>query len=223
MQAGADTCGSPSSEPPRRGAIASIAQLSASVTVVRSEDSDSDEALMAAYCQGDEAAFERLYRRHRNGLYRYLLRQCAVASVAEELFQDVWLGVIRARRQYVAEARFTTYIYRVAHNRLVDHYRRSVHRPSAPRLEEDGDPADDIPAEADAQPEVRFEAAEQIERFRALLAALPEAQREAFVLHVEAGLTVAEIATVTGVHAETAKSRLRYAVARLRRGMLELR
>lgn len=178
---------------------------------------------MAAYSAGSDSAFERLYRRHRNGLYRYLLRQCSVASVAEELFQDVWLGVIRARRRYVAEARFTTYLYKVAHNRLVDHYRRGAHRPTVTRLEEDDDPIDDIPADPNAQPEVRVEAGEQIERFRELLAALPEAQREAFVLHAEAGMTPLEIATVTGVHPEAAKSRLRYAIARLRRGMLELR
>ena len=80
---------------------------------------------MAAYRDGNDArAFECLYRRHRGGLYRYLLRQCATAALAEELFQDVWLNVIRAKQAYVAEARFATYLYRVAHNRLVDLYRR---------------------------------------------------------------------------------------------------
>lgn len=178
---------------------------------------------MIAYRDSDDAAaFERLYRRHRNGLYRYLLRQCGIASVAEELFQDVWIGVIRAKRKYVAEARFATYLYKVAHNRLIDHYRRSVHRPSMhTSAEEDFDPVEFLPAESSVQPEVKLEAKERIERFSALLANLPEAQREAFVLHEEAGLSVGEIAVATGVNPETAKSRLRYAVARLRRGMLE--
>jgi RNA polymerase sigma-70 factor (ECF subfamily) len=185
------------------------------------EASASDESLMAAYRdRNDAAAFEQLYRRHRNGLYRYLLRQCGLASVAEELFQDVWFGVIRAKRKYVIEARFATYLYKIAHNRLIDHYRRAAHRPSVPAAE-DCDPVDLLPAEAISQPEVKLEAKEQIERFSALLAVLPESQREAFVLHEEAGLSIDEIAIATGVNHETAKSRLRYAVARLRRGMLE--
>ena len=185
-------------------------------------DEASDESLMIAYRDSDDAAaFERLYRRHRNGLYRYLLRQCGIASVAEELFQDVWTGVIRAKRKYAAEARFATYLYKVAHNRLIDHYRRSAHRPSVPATVEDSDPVDLLPAESSAQPEVKLEVKEQIERFSALLAGLPESQREAFVLHEEAGLSVSEIAVATGVNPETAKSRLRYAVTRLRRGMLE--
>ena len=176
---------------------------------------------MAAYRdRNDAAAFEQLYRRHRNGLYRYLLRQCAIASVAEELFQDVWFGVIRAKRKYVIEARFATYLYRIAHNRLIDHYRRATHRPSVSAAE-DCDPVDLLPAEPTAQPDVKLEAKEQIERFSALLAVLPESQREAFVLHEEAGLSIGEIAIATGVNPETAKSRLRYAVTRLRRGMLE--
>jgi RNA polymerase sigma-70 factor (ECF subfamily) len=177
---------------------------------------------MIAYRDRDDsAAFERLYRRHRNGLYRYLLRQCGIASVAEELFQDVWIGVIRAKRKYVADARFATYLYKVAHNRLIDHYRRATHRPSVKMDAEDCDPVELLPAEESAQPEMKFEAKQQIERFTTLLADLPEMQREAFVLHEEAGLTVSEIAAATGVNAETAKSRLRYAIARLRRGMLE--
>ena len=178
---------------------------------------------MAAYRDGDDAvAFERLYRRHRGALFRYLLRQCGNASSAEELFQDVWLNVVRARRNYVAEARFATYLYRIAHNRLIDYYRRSVHRVSVAAADGDCDPVERIAAEPNNQPEVQLAAREQVERFRVLLAGLPEAQREAFVLHEEAGLSIEEIAVATGVNPETAKSRLRYAVTKLRRAMLEL-
>lgn len=186
------------------------------------DDRASDESLMTAYRDRDDAgAFERLYRRHRNGLYRYLLRQCRVASIAEELFQEVWLGVIRSRQSYVVDARFATFLYKVAHNRLIDHYRRATHRPSMSSSDDDCDPLELVPAASHMQPDIKLEAKEQIERFSALLADLPEAQREAFVLHEEAGLTVGEIAVATGVNAETAKSRLRYALARLRRGMME--
>ena len=189
---------------------------------MKNEEAASDESLMGRYRDHDDAAaFERLYRRHRSGLFRYLRRQCATASVAEELFQEVWIGVIRARRNYVPEARFATYLYRVAHNRLVDHYRRASHRPSVTVADDECDPVDLLPADAAHQPEMKLEAKQQVERFGALLSALPDAQREAFILHEEAGLSVSEIAIATGVNMETAKSRLRYALARLRRGMLE--
>jgi RNA polymerase sigma factor (sigma-70 family) len=82
-----------------------------------------DEDLMLAYAAGDAAAFDVLYARHKGSLYRYVLRQCAHAGVAEELFQDVWMNVLRARASYVPSARFATWLYRIAHNRLIDHWR----------------------------------------------------------------------------------------------------
>ena len=180
-----------------------------------------DEALMLAYREGDVQAFQLLYARHRGGLYRYLLRQCRSAATAEELFQDVWLNVVRARRRYVPEARFATYLYRIAHNRVVDYFRRCAHRPSA----EGGDEMEKVLATLSSdprhEPEMHLESKGRIERFMRLLEGLPDAQREAFVMHEEAGLSVEEIAVATGVNRETAKSRLRYALAKLRRGLEE--
>jgi RNA polymerase sigma-70 factor (ECF subfamily) len=180
----------------------------------------SDEALMIAYRDGDAAAFTLLYARHRGGLYRYLLRQCGKAAAAEELFQDVWLNLIRARTRYVAEARFATYLYRIAHNRLIDHFRRATLRPAA--CEDDAsETIAELPAERRSQPDARLQGKAAIERFMVLLNGLPEPQREAFVMHEEAGLSVEEIARATGVNTETAKSRLRYALTKLRRGLEE--
>lgn len=179
---------------------------------------------MLAYRSGDATAFEVLYARHRGGLYRFLLRQCGMAAVAEELFQDVWMSVVRVRDGYVVNARFATYLYTIAHNRLVDHFRRASHRPSVAGSTdpEEEDPVDVLPAPATAQPEAQYLAKARVERLQALLAALPAEQREAFVMREEAGLSIEEIASATGVNAETAKSRLRYAVAKLRRGLEEL-
>jgi RNA polymerase sigma-70 factor (ECF subfamily) len=181
----------------------------------------SDEALMMAYRAGDGHAFQALYARHRGGLYRFLLRQCGAAAIAEELFQDVWLNLIRARMRYAPQARFATYLYRIAHNRLIDHYRRAAHRPA---LEDDADEdaVANLAADSRQEPDIRLQRKVQVERFMELLARLPDAQREAFVMHEEAGLSVEEIARATGVNAETAKSRLRYALAKLRRGLQEL-
>ena len=195
-----------------------------SADAMRDAGEASDEALMIAYRDGDASAFERLYGRHRGGLYRYLLRQCGKAAVAEELFQDVWLNLVRARSRYVPEARFATYLYRIAHNRLIDHFRRAAHRPLSAGEADAADAADavaELAADARSQPEVRVESKAALECFMAALNALPDVQREAFVMHEEAGLSVEEIARATGVNTETAKSRLRYALAKLRRGLEE--
>jgi RNA polymerase sigma factor (sigma-70 family) len=178
-----------------------------------------DEALMLAYRDGSAGAFDELYRRHRAPLYRYLLRQCRDAAVAEELFQDVWMNVIRARSTYVVTARFTTWLYRLAHNRLIDHYRRRV--PAALVSFDDEDEAPEVAAPREADPQVAHAAREQAKRLLALVEALPAAQREAFVLQQEAGMSIEEIAEATAVAHETAKSRLRYAMAKLREGMSE--
>ena len=83
-----------------------------------------DEELMTRYRDGDARAFEVLYTRHKGPLYRYLLRQCGAAALAEELFQDVWMNLIRTRERYEARAKFTTWLYTLAHHRVIDHHRR---------------------------------------------------------------------------------------------------
>lgn len=173
-----------------------------------------DEELMLRYGAGDAEAFETLYRRHRGPLYRFLLRQANDAATAEELFQDVWMRVIDYRERYEPRARFSSWIYAIAHNRLMDLY-RARGKASFLAGEESGEaleslPADDIPADA------LLDRRRAAERLLAALAELPEAQREAFLLQQEGDLSVEEIGAATGVSRETAKSRLRYAVAKLR-------
>lgn len=177
-----------------------------------------DEDLMLRYRDGDVRAFDLLYARHRGPLFRYLLRQCGRRSIAEELFQDVWTNVIRASPRYEVRARFATWLYRIAHNRLVDHYRSAN---PAPHESLDDDDAAEPAADASADPARRVAAARRAERLLAAIAALPDEQREAFMLREEGGLGLDQIAEITGVGRETAKSRLRYAVARLRRALEE--
>jgi RNA polymerase sigma-70 factor (ECF subfamily) len=177
-----------------------------------------DEDLMLAYRGGNAAAFDELYRRHKAPLYRYLVRQCRDAAVAEELFQDIWSNLIRARASYTVTARFTTYLYRLAHNRLIDHYRRRAPAAIVSFDDEDAAPAEP-PAPRHEQPDAVYDSKQRAARLLALLAELPEAQREAFVLQHESGMSVEEIAEATGVSRETAKSRLRYAMTKLRAGM----
>lgn len=171
-----------------------------------------DEELMLAYGEGDAGAFETLYKRHRGPLFRFVLRALSHSSgqrsTAEELFQEVWIRVIEARNRYAPQARFTTWLYTIAHNLLVDHWRRK----GLALVSLD---AEDVPSES-ANPARHAEGREALARFLQALEALPAAQREAFLLHEEAGLSVAEIAKVTGAGEEAAKSRLRYAMAKLK-------
>jgi RNA polymerase sigma factor (sigma-70 family) len=166
-----------------------------------------DEELMLAYGGGDAGAFETLYRRHRAGLFRFVLRSVKARAVAEELYQEVWIRAIEARARYVPKAKFTTWLYAIAHNLLVDHWRRAGLQLVA---------LDEEVAANTPDPARQLEGRQALQRFAAALQALPIAQREAFLLHEEGGLTVAEIATATGSNEEAAKSRLRYAMAKLK-------
>lgn len=181
-----------------------------------------DEDLMMAYRDGDSHAFENLYQRHKGPVYRYLLRQCRVAAIAEELFQDVWMSLIKARERYEPRAKFTTYLYRVAHNHLIDHYRRQSSGVPLSYTEE----PDDLSSDASQwgtlrEPASDLDTRRQVKQLLALIENLPDAQREVFLLREESGLSLEEIAAATGVNLETAKSRLRYAMAKLRTGMGE--
>lgn len=170
---------------------------------------------MAAYRDGDAAAFDALYARHRGGVFRYFRRHTGSAALAEELFQDVWMRLIDARGRYAPQAKFTTWLYTIAHNRLMDHFRAAGRVSFATADDPDDDPLDDLPA-PDPRPEDVIARKQDAQRLLAALDALPAAQREAFVLQQEGELSVEEIAQVTGVTRETAKSRLRYALAKLR-------
>jgi RNA polymerase sigma-70 factor (ECF subfamily) len=183
----------------------------------------SDEDLMLAYAAGDAAAFDTLYARHKGGVYRYLLRQCRQPGVADELFQDVWMNLIRARESYAPTAKFTTWLYRLAHNRMIDHFRASGHLTLVSADDEAHEEAViSLPAARATQPELRSENRELGERLRDAVSALPPAQREAFLLQQEAEMSLAEIAALTGVGVETVKSRLRYAVTKLRAELADL-
>ncbi len=184
-------------------------------------DEVADEQLMELYRDGDAGAFDVLYRRHKGGLYRYLFRLCKQQHVAEELFQDVWSNIIRSRERYQPSAKFTTFLYQVAHNRLIDHIRRSPDIAwSLDAADDDDDcPAQQIAADPGYQPETMVERKRLAENLVEKIEALPALQREAFLLREEAGLSLEEIAHATGVTPETAKSRLRYAVAKLRDGL----
>jgi RNA polymerase sigma factor (sigma-70 family) len=176
-----------------------------------------DEQLMLAYREGDAGAFEQLYKRHKGALYRFVARSIRDRAVAEELYQEIWMRVIEARGRYEVQAKFTTWLYTVAHNRLVDHWRkRGLSVVSLDAETGEGRAPIEPAAGPASDPLRRLEGREKLARFARALEALPAAQREAFLLHEEAGMNVAEIAHATGANEEAAKSRLRYALSKLK-------
>ena len=191
-----------------------FARLSRTRTVDVVSD-DEDAQLMLAYARGEMRAFETLYARHRGALYRYLTRQARDGEIANDLFQEVWSRVIVNRSRYEPRAKFRTFLFTLAHNCFIDHCRRTKSRPTGLRIE-DADDADLLPAAEDTQPDTAVSRDETSRRYRAALATLPPEQRDVYLLHEESDLSLEEIARITGVGAETAKSRLRYAVAKLK-------
>ena len=162
---------------------------------------------MQAYADGDAAAFKTLYRRHKDGLYRYLLRGSSSPDTAAELFQDVWKNLIQSRLRYRPDAPFGAFLYKLAHNRLMDHFR--MKRPTT-------EVPEDLPAPESERPDHTVERRAQALRLLRALSLLPAEQREVIVLREERDLTLEQIAEIQGVGRETVKSRLRYALAKLR-------
>jgi len=180
-------------------------------------DDPTDEQLMHAYAGGDARAFEALYDRHALPVWRFVQRSVQNAALADDLVQDVWFSVVRHAPQYEARAKFRTWLFTLAHHRVVDHWRTHKSHTSLDAEGEDGSAlAEMLAAESGFGPERRLDSRELAQALLDALAALPDLQREAFLLQAEAGMSLAEIAQTTGVNTETAKSRLRYARARLR-------
>lgn len=184
----------------------------AAVQPATADTAPDDAALMCAYAAGDMAAFEALYARHRGPLYGFVKRAVHDASLADELYQDIWERVITARHRYRPSAAFSTWLYRIARNRLVDHWRRL--RPEAA-----SDP-DELPG-AIAPPGEAMDEAGRAQALERAIAQLAPEQREVILLRLQRGFSLAEIAEITGAPFEAAKSRLRYAVGHLRRALGE--
>lgn len=163
---------------------------------------------MARFAKGDAAAFDTLYRRHELRIWRYLVRHLGNRAAAEDVMQDVWFAVAREARRYRPTARFTTWLFTLAHNRMVDAFR--ARRPAA-----DLDAVAELADTRDG-PLALAVVRDQQSALAKTLGTLPAEQREAFLLQAEAELPVEEIAHIMGSSFETTKSRLRYARDKLR-------
>lgn len=172
----------------------------------------SDEELMLAFQAGDAGAFDTLYQRHRGRLFRFLVREAGSREAGEEIYQEAWLRLIKQRETYRVEAAFSTYLFRIAHNCLIDHLRKQG------RLRQHEDSRDELPetASCSLSPEEEWGRHLSAEALRGCMSDLPAEQREVFLLKEEGGFSLADIATIAGIDVEAAKSRLRYALKKLR-------
>lgn len=182
------------------------------------EPANDDEALMLRYCAGDVRAFETLYRRHKEGLYRYLQHLCGDREAARDVFQDVWRKVVASRERYQARAQFRAFLFSVAHNCAMDHFRCRTRQPlhTAEDVEQ---VAEELVSAEHERPEIQVGEVQLLTDLQRALNELPLEQRAVFMLHEESGLSLEEISRMTGVAMETAKSRLRYAIGKLRRAL----
>jgi RNA polymerase sigma factor (sigma-70 family) len=182
-----------------------------------SDTAETDESLVERYAGGEVAAFDALYRRHELRIWRYLVRQVGNRATAEELMQEVWFAVARDAPRFQPRARFTTWLFTVARNRMLDALRSSRRTLSLDALGfESGAVLRQLSTEPGVGPLAAAMVRDQQGALAAALEQLPEEQRDAFLLRIEGELSIEEVASVTHSSFETTKSRLRYARAKLR-------
>lgn len=181
---------------------------------------DSDETLMLCYRDGDLLAFKELYRRHSGGLFRFIAWRSPRSEWVDEIVQDCWAGLHAARARYQPQAGFRTYLYQIARNRLIDLLRqKQMLLAGELGQDEDGEATFEHLADAaraNSSPETELEKKQQIDSLHAAIRALPAEQKEALVLQQFNGMSLEEIAEISAVPVETVKSRLRYAMQKLR-------
>lgn len=175
-----------------------------------------DAQLMLAYARGDADAFEVLYGRHKRALLQYITNSCGSESFANELFQDVWLRVINGRDTYRAQSPFNAWLYRIARHRLIDHYRNQGRAPRMENIEDKNLKNVFQLSLSPLTPEQQASIKQRENELYGALQQLPDVQREAVLLRHIAGMSIAEIAVVVETGTETIKSRLRYAISKLR-------
>ena len=174
---------------------------------------------MLRYRDGDAAAFDALYARHKSATFRYCLRQCTNSAEADEVFQELWLSVINARASYAVQARFTTWLFTLAHHRLVDFFRSRGHLKLVSlesEDDEDSTQALQVAGRVSDNPAQQLALKQEALAVLSWVAALPAPQREAFLMQQETDMSIDEIAAATGTSRETTKSRLRYAMDKLK-------
>lgn len=193
-----------------------FAQLSTTASERRDASGQTDEALMHSWQAGDPAAFGVLYSRFADRLFRFVSRTSASRAEAEEICQEAWLAVIEGRERYQPSARFVTYLFSIVQRRSIDRLRHNGRRREVDSVAVDEAAMPESPA---LLPERIAHTEQNANALLAAIAELPALQREAFLMQAEGEMSLDEIALATGSAREAVKSRLRYAMRRLRAAM----
>ena len=172
---------------------------------------DTDQALMLQYVDGDMSAFETLYQQHKGPLFRYFVRQLDDPQLAEDLYQEVWSKVIRAADNYQPSAKFTTWLYKIAHNLIIDHVRAVKPVDLFSDANQDDEPFESQLASDVHQPDDDLAQQQKASILKRCMSLLPPVQKEALLLNIEMGFTAVAIGEIAGVSIEATKSRIRYA------------
>ena len=170
---------------------------------------DEDQALIAAALKGSAYAWEKLVKRDESKIYNHGLRLTGNSSDAMDLMQEVFLGVYRNLHRFRGDAKFSSWIFRIAHNKAVDMNRRKRLMTSPPRFstEDEGDEFEKFPGKTDLEPENRLGNTEQNARVLKMLSELSSDQRSIVELKIFQSLTFDEIAGLQDISANTAKTR----------------
>lgn len=183
---------------------------------------ENDQDLVQAYIKGDQSAIEVLINRHRSKVYTYILLTIKNQPLAEDLFQETFIKVIQSLRagKYRDNGRFLSWVIRIAHNLIIDHFRKEKQMNSVSNDDTDVDLfnskkfSDDNIEELIVTNQIRSE-------IRSLIDQLPDDQREVVLLRHFGELSFKEIAEQTGVSINTALGRMRYALINLRKMIRE--
>ena len=177
----------------------------------------SDAALLSAYIQGDDKAFETLVKRSKSKVYTTIYLIVKDRYIAEDLMQDAYIkaiDVIKSGR-YNEEGKFLPWILRISHNMAIDHFRKEKRYPTI--VLEDGSKVFNSFDFAEDSVEEQQMKADQVENIREMIKKLPDEQREVLVMRHYEDLSFQEIADQTGVSINTALGRMRYALINLRK------
>ncbi|MEM8609559.1 MAG: RNA polymerase sigma factor [Myxococcota bacterium] len=184
-----------------------------------------DEDLLLAYRNGDARSFRTLFERYRNPLFNFILRRVKDPALAEELYQDVWIRVIESGDRFRGDAKFSTWIYTIARNRCIDRSRRSknrIHRSLDSPQTDSGRPLIEAVRASAPSTDDLATASSIKERIARAVEELPEEQQEVFLMRQLQGLGFQEISDVVRAPVNTVKSRMRYALERLRHELGDL-
>ena len=177
-----------------------------------------DEQLVRAYVDGNNAAFDTLLRRHQSKLFSYILRIVKNRDIADDIFQETFVKIIMTLKQgrYAESGKFGAWLTRIAHNLIIDHFRQEKSENSISTDDEDvnllnrRDLCDENIEDLMVNDQIRTDV-------RRIIEALPDAQREVLMMRYYSDMSFKEIADATGVSINTALGRMRYAIMNMRR------